>query len=165
MVGPKRIVAAGYDRIAARHAAWATQTRAEERARYTALLLETLPEGADVRELGCGDGGPTTCALADRFMLTGVDLSAEQIARACKHVPHATFIHADMTALRLPPASFDAVAAFYSIIHVPRAEQPALLGQIAGWLRPDGLLVASFGVRDNPAAYADHFLPPPLHLY
>lgn len=163
MVGPKHIVAAGYDRIAARHAAWATQTRAEERARYTALLLETLPEGADVLELGCGDGGPTTCALADRFRLTGVDLSAEQIARAREHVPHATFIRADMTALRLAPASFAAVAAFYSIIHVPRTEQPALLGQIAGWLRPDGLLVASFGARDNPADYADDWLGAPMY--
>src|SRR5260370_14498576 len=136
MVGPKRIVAAGYDRIAARHAAWATQTRAEERARYTALLLETLPEGADVLELVCGDGGPTTCALADRFMLTGVDLSAEQIPRACKHVPHATFIHADMTALRLPPASFDAVAAFYSIIPLPPPEHPPLPPHTPTFLRP-----------------------------
>jgi len=162
-VAPKCIVAAGYDRIAARLAAWATHTRTEERARYTALLLNTLPEGADVLELGCGDGGPTTRALADRFRLTGVDLSAEQIVRAREHVPRASFIQADMTALRLAPASFDAVAAFYSIIHVPREEQPALLGQIAGWLRPGGLLVASFGAHDNPEGYEEDWLGAPMY--
>lgn len=159
----KRIVGAGYDRIAARLATWAAHTRTEERARYTALPLAALPEGAEVLELGCGGGGPTTRALADRFRLTGVDLSAEQIARARMQVPHATFIQADMTALRFAPASFDAVAAFYSIIHVPREEQPALLGQIVGWLRPGGLLVASFSARDNPADYADDWLGAPMY--
>lgn len=159
----KRIVTAGYDRIAARLAAWAAHTRTEERARYTALLLNALPEGADVLELGCGDGGPTTRALAERFRLTGVDLSAEQIARAREHVPHASFIQADMAALRFAPASFDAVAAFYSIIHVPREEQPALLDQIAGWLRPGGLFAASFSARDNPAEYADDWLGAPMY--
>jgi cyclopropane fatty-acyl-phospholipid synthase-like methyltransferase len=163
IVDAKRIVAAGYDRIAARLAAWAEQTRTEERARYTTLLLEALPEGADVLELGCGNGGPTTRALAERFRLTGVDLSAEQIARARQHVPHATFIQADMTALRCAPASFDAVAAFYSIIHVPREEQPALLGQIAGWLRPGGLFAAALSARDNPEDYADDWLGAPMY--
>jgi cyclopropane fatty-acyl-phospholipid synthase-like methyltransferase len=162
-VDPKRIVAAGYDRIAARLAAWATHTRTEERARYTTLLLAALPEGANVLELGCGDGGPTTRALADRFRLTGVDLSAEQITRARQHVPRGTYIRADMTALRFAPASFDAVAAFYSIIHVPREEQPALLRRIAGWLCPGGLLVASFSARDNPNEYADDWLGAPMY--
>ena len=42
-------------------------------------------------------------------------------------------------------ASFDAVAAFYSINHVPPAQQGRLIAKIAFWLKPGGMLVASFG--------------------
>ena len=65
-------------------------------------------------------------------------------------MPAATFIHADMTALEFPAASFDAVVAFYALTHVPRDEQPALLERIRTWLRPGGVFVASMGVEDDP---------------
>ena len=37
-----------------------------------------------------------------------------------------------MSALDFPDSTFGAVAAFYAIIHLPRAEQPALLRRV--WL-------------------------------
>jgi SAM-dependent methyltransferase len=43
-------------------------------------------------------------------------------------------------------ATFDAGTAFYSITHVPRDEHGALLRSIAGWLKPGGRFLASFGV-------------------
>src|SRR5262245_18644559 len=135
----KRIVEQGYDQIAERYAAVAARERSDERARYTDLIVRSLPEGAYMLELGCGAGGPATQALAARFTLTGVDLSAHSVELARANVPNATFLHADMTALEFEPASFDAVVAFFSIIHVPREEQPGLLEQIARWLRPGGL--------------------------
>ncbi|WP_327065064.1 class I SAM-dependent methyltransferase [Kitasatospora sp. NBC_01302] len=52
-----------------------------------------------------------------------------------------------MTALQLPAESFDAVVALYSLIHIPLAEQPGLLGRIAAWLRPGGLLLCTTGHR------------------
>lgn len=159
---PKRIVEAGYDRIAERHAAWALETRTKERARYTALLAEMLPPGAHVVELGCGVGGPTTRALAARFRLTGVDISARSVELAREAIPGATFVHADMTRLELLPESVDGVAAFYSISHVPRDEHAALFARIAGWLRPGGVLVAALGARDNPADLVDDWLGAPM---
>jgi SAM-dependent methyltransferase len=50
-----------------------------------------------------------------------------------------------MITLSFPVASFDAVAAFYSLIHVPRDEQAGLLRAIAVWLQPGGLLIAGMG--------------------
>lgn len=100
---PKEIVANGYDRIANRYAEWAPGVRVEERQRYTELLLEGLPEGANVLELGCGSGLPTTRQLAKHFRVTGVDISEQQITFARQNVPEATFDHADMTALNFPP--------------------------------------------------------------
>lgn len=145
-MNPKEIVAQGYDRIAARYTAWAETVRQEERARYTSFLFDNVPGGAPVLELGCGAGVPTTQQLASCFSVTGVDISAAQIAMAHRNVPTATFVLADMCQLNFPPGSFDAVAAFYSIIHVPRQEQTDLIQAIATWLRLGGWLVATLGV-------------------
>jgi SAM-dependent methyltransferase len=161
---PKQIVAQGYDAIAERHAEWAERTRTDERERYIAVLLNALPLGVRVLELGCGVGVPTTQRLARSFAVTGVDISAQHIALARRNVPTATFLQADMAALDFPPASFDAVAAFYSIIHVPREEHAALLHDIATWLRPGGLLVATMGAGSTEAAVEPDWLGAPMYF-
>ena len=78
----------------------------DERERYTHVLLDALPAGAAVLELGCGAGIPTTQRLAARFAVTGVDISARQIALARHNVPNATFMRADMTTLDFPTRLF-----------------------------------------------------------
>jgi SAM-dependent methyltransferase len=162
-IDPKRIVEAGYDRIAEQYCAWASQVRREERAKYTSLLLDKLPVGTAVLELGCGAGLPTTRQLAERCVVTGVDISARQVDLARHNVPTATFLHADMTQLDFAPASFDAVAAFYSLLHVPRHEQPDLLRHIATWLRPGGMLVATLWPHGAEATFADDWLGAPMY--
>lgn len=117
----------------------------DPRIRFVGELAEHLADGARVLELGCGAGVPATALLAQRFDVLGVDISAGQLALAGQRVPTATFRKADMTRLDLPDASFDAVTAFYCFNHIPRAEQQPLLAKIARWLRPGGLLLASFG--------------------
>jgi len=156
-------VARSYDTIAETYAGWASTVRANERARYTAELLERLPAGAAVLELGCGAGIPTTRALAERFAVTGADIAARQIELARQNVPSAQFIHADMATLDVAPASFDAVAAFYSIIHLPREEHAGLLRRIAGWLRPNGLLVAAMGAGPEPGDIEPDWLGAPMY--
>lgn len=160
---PKQIISQGYDRLAERHAEWAGCIRRQERAHYTSVLLEGLPIGAEVLELGCGAGIPTTRQLAERFAVTGVDISARQVGLARQNVPTAKFVCADMTRQDLPPGSFDAVAAFYSIIHVPRQEQPKLLRDIATWLRPGGLLVATLGASSTEAGFEEDWLGVPMY--
>src|SRR5205085_2724325 len=70
---PKEIVARGYDSLAERHAEWSAGVRAEERERYTRLLLDLLPAGARLLELGCGVGLPTTARLAERYAVMVVE--------------------------------------------------------------------------------------------
>jgi ubiquinone/menaquinone biosynthesis C-methylase UbiE len=159
---PKRLVAAGYDRIAERYAAWTGEALTGPRARFVALLDERLPDGADVLDLGCGTGVPVARALARRFRVTGVEHSVRSVALARRRVPEATFIHADMTRLDLPAAAFDAVTSFYAITHVPRAEHPALLAAIARWLRPGGWFVASMGAGDDPGTVEADWLGAPM---
>jgi SAM-dependent methyltransferase len=159
----KRLVERGYDRIAERHLTWAAGARQEERQLYTHELLDRLPAGADVLELGCGQGTPTTKLLAERFAVTGADISAAQLVIARREVPNATYLHADMASLTFPPNSFDGVAAFYSLIHVPRDEHAALLARIASWLRPGGIFVATMGAHDNPGDIEEDWLGAPMY--
>jgi hypothetical protein len=41
--------------------------------------------------------------------------------------------------------SFHAGGAFYSITHIPPTQQGPLIANIAAWLKPGGMFVASFG--------------------
>lgn len=162
---PRQIVAQGYDRIAERYAQWTSHEVVDDvRPRYTTLLLERVPQGAQVLELGCGGGGPTSVQLAERFALTGVDISARQIELARQHLPHATFLHADMTQVDFAPASFDAVAAFYAFLHLPHGELPMLLQKIGQWLRPGGLLVATMAAGADTGTVAPNFLGAPMYF-
>ena len=147
---PKAVVAAGYDRIAERYLAWSGDRPSGARLHALTLADEGIPPDADILELGCGAGVPMTQTLARGRRVTGVDISATQIALARRNVPEATFHRADMTTLEFPPASFDAVVAFYSLTHVPREEIAGLLARIHTWLRPGGVFIASFGVEDDP---------------
>jgi SAM-dependent methyltransferase len=160
---PKRIVESGYDCIAETYRARANATGPNARTPYIDLLLSRLATGAAVLELGCGTGEPTARELATRFAVTGVDLSGHSVALAREGVPNATFLHADMASLMFPPASFDAVVAFYSIIHLPRAEHAPLLGKIATWLRPRGIFIATLGAGATEHGYADDWHGAPMY--
>ena len=124
-IDTQEIVKRGYDHISVKYTEWAKSVRQEERERYTDFLLKNLPVGANILELGCGGGDPTTMRLAERFAVTGVDISERQIRLARRNVPDAKFIQGDMTLLKFPAASFDAVVDFYSITHVPREQHVA----------------------------------------
>jgi SAM-dependent methyltransferase len=159
---PKQIVAQGYDIVGEWYADQASDPVAEDRDRYTSLVVSKLPTGAELLDLGCGAGVPTTRHLAEHFAVTGVDISAEQVARARRNVPAATFVHGDMTKLDFGPATFDAVTAFFSIIHVPRDEHPKLFQDVARWLRPEGLFVAGLGAGSFHAGVEEDWHGAPM---
>jgi cyclopropane fatty-acyl-phospholipid synthase-like methyltransferase len=144
-----RIVGEGYDAMSDDFTAWRDRIAGDPRERWRDELASRLDDGARVLELGCGVGVPDTLALAERFRVTGVDISEEQLSRARASVPAATFIRADFTALDFEPGSFDAVAAFYSFNHVPRDLLAPLFARIHSWLVPGGLFLASFGTSDT----------------
>jgi SAM-dependent methyltransferase len=147
----RRLVATGYDQIADEYLARYGRSSVRDRwlSELTALLSEH--RRAQVLDLGCGAGVPVARYLAARgHYVLGVDSSARQIALARRNAHLADFIHGDITKIGLPAASFDAVAAFYSITHVPRSEHARLLQQIYGWLRPGGVFVGSLGAVSLP---------------
>lgn len=141
----REVVESGYDSIARTYLTWSAQIADDPRLHYLEEFDSRLETGAKVLELGCGAGVPVTRKLAERHDVLGVDLSQQQIDLARTNVRGARFEKADMTALDFPDHTFDGIAAFYSILHVPRAEQPELIAKIARWLKPGGLFLASLG--------------------
>lgn len=146
----KRAVQLGYDTIADRYLDWGGRVEGDPRDRFLDEFARRLPDRARVLDLGCGAGLPSTKALADRFNVTGVDISHEQLVRAQANILNATFIHGDLTKLDFPDESFDGITAFYSISHIPRDEHQALYDRVAGWLGPGGFFLASVGAGDLP---------------
>jgi SAM-dependent methyltransferase len=143
---PKRIVVSGYDEVAdvyVERFGFSTV-----RQKWVGRLIDGLPAGGGrVLDLGCGAGVPVARDLAALgHAVVGVDGSAQQILRARRNVPKATFIEMDMCEVAFEVGSFDAVGAFYSITHVPPIQQGPLIANIAAWPKPGGMFVASFGV-------------------
>ena len=149
MADPRtQLVADGYDVIGETFAEWRERGSGDPRRAWEDKLVTRLADGARVLELGCGGGAPETKRLAQRFAVTGVDISPKQIERARAAVPQAEFICADFTDLDLPAGSFDAVASFYVFNHVPRELLAPLLADIHTWLVPGGWLLTAFGQSD-----------------
>jgi ubiquinone/menaquinone biosynthesis C-methylase UbiE len=151
----KQIVALGYDVVNQNYLDLIESMGPVVRKKYLDLIVEYLPKGSRVLELGCGAGVPMTCHLARYFTVVGVDISREQLAIARTNVPAADFVLADMTKLSFPEETFDAVAAFYCITHVPRDEHRGLLDNIHRILKPGGLFVATMGAGDLPDSIED----------
>jgi ubiquinone/menaquinone biosynthesis C-methylase UbiE len=148
----RALVRRGYDAISLAYrgddgrAAASSAGDVSRPAGWVAELAGLLRPGARVVDLGCGAGIPATRELASHgLQVLGIDFSAVQLHRAQRLVPAARFVQADMAALHLRPASADAVAAFYSLIHVPLADQRALFPRIREWLRSGGYFLAIVG--------------------
>ena len=147
-VDPRHLVAAGYDNIA--DAYLDRFGVSVVRQKWLGHLIAGLrSKGGRVLDLGCGSGLPVARDLAALgHSVVGVDGSMQQIVRARRNVPAAKFIEADMCEVEFETGSFDAIGAFYSITHVPPAQQGDLVSKIALWLRPGGTLVASFAAGE-----------------
>src|SRR5829696_5984961 len=81
------LVELGYTAAAERYLEAVEATELDPRLRFLAALAERLPDGAEVLDLGCGAGRPNTALLAERFRVTGVDVSERQLELAREAVP------------------------------------------------------------------------------
>jgi ubiquinone/menaquinone biosynthesis C-methylase UbiE len=161
---PHTVVASGYDRIAGQYAAEVAASRTGDTyyRQFLDRCLGLIPEGGRVLDLGCG-AGIVAADIARRARVIGVDISPIQISLALKNVPTASFVVADMTRLDFRPASFDALATFWSMIHVRRNLHAQLLRRMHMWLRPGAPLFGTFGSGDNPDERQEDFFGTPMY--
>lgn len=154
----KRTVAAGYNQLGPKFAAWAETVRIEERLKYIRIIVDRIPAGEPVLELGCGHGGMTTRMLASRYQLTGIDLAENLLALARKDNPQAEFICADMVEYPFRLDHFAAVVAFYSLFHLPRTELAPMLRKINASLKSGGWFVGCLGIGNHEPIKEPDFL-------
>ncbi len=110
------------------------------------LLAAALPVGGRVLDLGCGDG-----FLVDRLHarghraadLLGLDLSADELARARARLPTAGWLQARAQAIPLATASCAAIASHLAWTLMPDLD--AIADELARVLAPGGVFVTLVG--------------------
>ena len=106
-------------------------------------------EVGQVCDMGCGPGHVARYLHEHGVQVCGVDLSPVMVARARQLTPGVEFRQGDMMALDAPDAAWAGIAAFYSIIHIPRGDMMQALGELRRVLRPNGLLLLAFHIGDD----------------
>lgn len=122
------------------------------------FLAFLAPAPADqILEIGSGLGllAAEVAALAPRGRITGLEYSADQLARAPRGIPNLTFIQGDAHALPFPDSSFDLVYCRYLLEHV--ADPVRVLSQARRVLRPGG----RFACQENDISLIRHDPPTP----
>jgi 2-polyprenyl-3-methyl-5-hydroxy-6-metoxy-1,4-benzoquinol methylase len=126
-------------------ALWETVPEGTEPAgfeRRLAWLMQSVPAGARVLDLGCGEGRFAAELLARGDDVVAADVAAEPLRRARVASPAlSTVLVPDGGELPLEVAGFDAVWLGEVLEHV--RDTQALLSEVRRVLRPSGLLVLS----------------------
>ncbi|WBB53783.1 class I SAM-dependent methyltransferase [Verrucosispora sp. WMMD573] len=104
------------------------------------LVRHRNPTAASLLDVACGTGLHLAHLRAHFAPVTGVDLSAEMLARAATRVPGATLHHGDMRDLDLA-AVFDAVVCLFAVPHLrDTVELDRTVARLAAHLSPHGVL-------------------------
>lgn len=128
-------------------------TNQAELAAAFAELGATL-RGADVVDIGCGDGTFVRYLAREGAKTLGVEVSLEQLSRAqsAPKVADERYARSGGEALPCGAASQDALLYVKSFHHLPVAAMPAALAEAERVLRPGGVLAAI-----EPLAQGDYF--------
>jgi SAM-dependent methyltransferase len=121
-------------------------------------LLKDVPVQGDVFDVGVGTGvWLELWRTLGAERLAGVDLTEAAVERARRRFPDGEFVQADVAA-GLPLArTFDLVSAMNVLLHVVEEERwEAALRNLAGALKPDGVLVVMDPVAVRPPRVPAH---------
>jgi len=133
-----------------------------------ALFADLVGQGAPVADIGCGPGHVTAHLRDAGLTPFGIDLSPGMIEVARRDHPGLRFETGTMTNLQIPGNSLAGLVAFWSLIHIPDDEMPAVLAGFHRALKPGGLLLTGFHVGDRvrlkTEGYGGHPMRVHVHL-
>ncbi len=158
-------VQAGYDRVADEYV-----RRIFDELRHKPLDRQLLDRFAaatrdvgPVADVGRGPGHVARYLHERGAEVVGIDLSPAMVERARQLNPGIEFRQGDMTALAVGDGAWAGITAFYSLIHLHRAEVVAGLGELRRVLRPQGLLFLAFHIGDQ-TLHLDDWMGHPVSL-
>jgi predicted TPR repeat methyltransferase len=110
---------------------------------------KVIPNG-HILDIGCGSGLPLTKYFCERcFRVTGIDVAEEMIAIAKSSVIEgADFIVSDFIDF-ITNNKFDAILAWDSLWHFPKAKQTSLYSKIGSMLQANGYFLFTHGNADG----------------
>ncbi|WP_298904635.1 class I SAM-dependent methyltransferase [uncultured Aliiroseovarius sp.] len=122
-------------------------------------FIAELPQKAHVLDLGCGPGLTAKQMINRGLTVDATDGSDAMVKRARDHgVParQALFHQIDGQAL------YDGIFANFSLLHLPRAQMPGMLGRLHKALKPQGVLhigvkLGSGDARDDLGRYYTYY--------
>lgn len=146
MTGPMidAAIAAAYDSRAAEYVEIAGRIDQTDAADRTLIANWRDATPGRLLDAGCGPGLWTRFLHDGHRDVAGLDLSEEFIATARRVHPDLRFEHASFRALPHHDASLGGILAWYSLIHTPPADVPAVLAEFARALTPGGSLLIGF---------------------
>jgi SAM-dependent methyltransferase len=115
------------------------------------IVARQIDADDDVLDLCCGQGTLTASMAKTAARVTGLDFSAEMIARARVTAPAATIVEGTATAMPFDDAQFDKVVCNFGMMHI--ADQPKALSEVRRVLKPDGTFTMAtwMGPASSPA--------------
>ena len=95
-------------------------------------------------DMGCGPGHIARYLYQRGVKVLGIDLSPRMVELARELTPGIEFHQGNMSSLPVDDEAWGGIAAFYSIIHIPREAVIHVLQEFRRVLRPNGLLLLAF---------------------
>ncbi|AWB86638.1 class I SAM-dependent methyltransferase [Mycetocola zhujimingii] len=95
-------------------------------------------------DAGCGPGHWTKFLHDHGVAVEGIDMVSEFIDGAAARFPEVPFRVATLEALPADDAALAGILSWYSLIHTPPADVPALLTEFARCIRSEGTLLLGF---------------------
>ncbi len=97
-----------------------------------------------VCDMGCGPGHIAHYLHSRGVNVLGIDLSPRMVEQARQLTSGIEFQEGNMSSLNVDDEAWAGIAAFYSIIHIPREEVTQVLREFRRVLQPNGLLLLAF---------------------
>lgn len=162
MSAADRMIAAAYDGRAAEYLEVAGRIEQMDDRDREAIGAWAHGAAGPLLDAGCGPG-LWTAFLAERGCeVRGIDLSAEFVAAARARHPGLRFETGSFRELPCETASLGGILAWYSLIHTPPSEVPAVLAEFSRVLRSGGSILIGFFDGDPRAEFA-HAVAPAYH--
>lgn len=121
------------------------RTKSLMESEYLNLIVNSIPKGGMILDLGCGTGEPIAKFFIEKgFRVTGVDGSKKMIALCQKRFPTERWIISDMRNIHLEQ-QFDAIIAWHSFFHLDQDSQRNMFKIFESHIKPGGVLAFTSG--------------------
>jgi SAM-dependent methyltransferase len=145
-------VRAGYDQVAGGYAErFADELATKPFDRWVLDRVAELVGAGPVADVGCGPGHTTAHLTWAGLDAVGFDVAPAMVAEAQRRFPDVEFEVGDLRGLLRPPtaSAWQAVVAWYALVHLAGSELPAALASLTRVLAPGGWLALALHVGDE----------------